>query len=82
MTPKRLGFLSGSKCMYVSPRPTTVINMAENRTKRKLNSNVDMLDWMLAIDFDSVEVRHARHDVFQKYVQVLDKSAFTVKKGD
>jgi hypothetical protein len=56
--------------------------MDENRTKRKLNNNVDMLEWMLAIDFDSVEVRLARNGVFEKYVQVLDKRAFTVKRGD
>ena len=41
-----------------------------------------MIDWMLAIDFDPFEVRFARRDVFDKYVQVLDKSAFSVKLGD
>jgi hypothetical protein len=57
--------------------------MNENGTKRKLcQNNLDVLEWMLAIDFDSVEVRLARNGVFQKYVQVLDKSAFSVKRGD
>ena len=57
--------------------------MGENQTKRKLSVNgLDVLEWMLAIDFDSVEVRRSRNNVFQKYVQVLDRSAFTVKRGD
>jgi hypothetical protein len=57
--------------------------MDGNKIRRKSNKNsFDVLDWMLAIDFDSVEVRLARKDVFQKYVQVLDKSAFAVERGD
>jgi hypothetical protein len=57
--------------------------MTEIQQKRKQNPNsLDMLEWMLAIDFDSVEVRRARDGMFQKYVQVLDKSAFAVKRGD
>lgn len=57
--------------------------MTEIQQKRKPNPNsLDMLEWMLAIDFDSVEVRRARKGMFQKYVQVLDKSAFAVKRGD
>ena len=60
-----------------------MVNMDESQTKRKLITNgLDVLEWMLAIDFDSVEVRRSRNNVFQKYVQVLDKSAFTVKRGD
>jgi hypothetical protein len=57
--------------------------MSENRTKRRLNqASVDMLEWMLAIDFDPVEVKLTRNGIFQKYVRVLDKSAFRVKRGD
>ena len=41
-----------------------------------------MIDWMLAIDFDPFEVKFARRKVFHKYIQVLDKSAFSVKLGD
>ena len=60
-----------------------MVNMDESQTKRKLITNgLYVLEWMLAIDFDSVEVRRSRNNVFQKYVQVLDKSAFTVKRGD
>jgi hypothetical protein len=57
--------------------------MTEIQQKRKPNpNNLDMLEWMLAIDFDSVEVRRVRKGLFQKYVQVLNKSAFAVKRGD
>jgi hypothetical protein len=57
--------------------------MTEIQQKRKPNLNsLDMFEWMLAIDFDSVEVRRVRKGMFQKYVQVLDKSAFAVKRGD
>ena len=57
--------------------------MTEIQQKRKSSPNsLDMLEWMLAIDFDSVEVRRVRKAMFQKYVQVLDKSAFAVKRGD
>jgi hypothetical protein len=57
--------------------------MTEIQQKRKPNPNsLDMLEWMLAIDFDSVDVRRVRKGMFQKYVQVLDKSAFAVKRGD
>jgi hypothetical protein len=57
--------------------------MTEIQQKRKPNPNsLDMLEWMLAIDFVSVDVRRVRKGMFQKYVQVLDKSAFAVKRGD
>ena len=60
-----------------------VVKMTEIQQKRKPNSNsLDVLEWMLAIDFDSVEVRRVRKGLFQKYVQVLNKSAFAVKRGD
>ena len=59
-----------------------VVKMDENQIKRKTQNRLDMFEWMLAIDFDSVEVRRSHNNVFQKHVQVLDKSDFTVKKGD
>jgi hypothetical protein len=60
-----------------------VINMNERRAKRKTTKNTfDMLDWMLAIDFDPVEIRLTRNSVFQKYVHALDASAFRIRRGD
>ena len=60
-----------------------MVNVNNSKIKKKLNTNLlDMIDWMLAIDFDPFEVRFARRNLFHKYVQVLDKSAFTVKLGD
>jgi hypothetical protein len=57
--------------------------MNENRTKRNTNQNgLDMLEWMLAIDFDPVEARCFRNGVFQNYVHVLDKTAFRTRSGD
>ena len=57
--------------------------MIEIRQKRNLNpNNLDILEGMLAIDFDSVEVIRNRNDMFQKYVRILDKSAFAVRRGD
>lgn len=57
--------------------------MNNSKIKKKLNTNLlDMIDWMLAIDFDPFEVKFARRKVFHKYIQVLDKSAFSVKLGD
>ena len=41
-----------------------------------------MLEWMLAIDFDPVEMGFTRNSIFQKYVHVLDNSAFRLKRGD
>jgi hypothetical protein len=65
MKPKHLGFLSVSKCICVSARPTAVIDMNGNKIKRTSNNNsLNMLDWMLAIDFDPIEVRLTRKDVF------------------
>ena len=60
-----------------------VVNMNENRGKRKTTQNsLDMLEWMLAIDFDPVEIRLTRNSVFQKYVHALDASAFRIRRGD
>jgi hypothetical protein len=57
--------------------------MGENQIKRRTQKRLDMLEWMMAIDFDSVEVgRPHGNGIFKKYVQVLDKSAVTVKRGD
>jgi hypothetical protein len=60
-----------------------VVNMNESRAKRKTTQNsFDMLDWMLAIDFDPVEIRLTRNSVFQKYVHALDVSGFRIRRGD
>jgi hypothetical protein len=57
--------------------------MNESRAKRKTTQNsFDMLDWMLAIDFDPVEISLSRNSVFQKYVHALDVSAFRIRRGD
>jgi len=57
--------------------------MVENQTKRKLNSiSLDVLEWMLAIDFDAFELKRSRKNIFEKYVQILDKSNFSVKRDD
>ncbi len=60
-----------------------MVKMGEHQIKRSTQKRLDMLEWMMAIDFDSVEVRHPNsNDIFKKYVQVLDKSAVTVRRGD
>ena len=57
--------------------------MGEHQIKRRTQKRLDLLEWMMAIDFDSVEVRRPHgNGIFKKYVQVLDKSAVTVKRGD
>ena len=57
--------------------------MVENQAKRKLNSiSSDVLEWMLAIDFDAFEFSRSRKNIFEKYVQKLDKSNFSVNWGD
>ena len=60
-----------------------MINMVENQTKRKSNSLCsDVVEWMLAIDFDTFEFRRSRENIFEKCVQVLDERNFSVKWGD
>jgi hypothetical protein len=55
--------------------------MVENQTKRKLNSiSSDVLEWMLAIDFDAFEFRRSRKNILENYVQILNKRNFSVKR--
>jgi hypothetical protein len=57
--------------------------MSENRTKKNDDENsIDAVEWMLAIDFDSIEVRHARPNILFKYEAVLDESLIRLKRGD
>jgi hypothetical protein len=41
----------------------------------------DMMDWMLAIDFDPMEVALSRYAELDGYVQVIDKNSLSLKKG-
>jgi hypothetical protein len=56
--------------------------MYKDQPKRKNQNRLAMYEWMLAIDFDSVEIGFSQNDVSKKYVQILDKINLTVKKGD
>ena len=57
--------------------------MDKSHARKKLNAlGIDVLEWMLAIDFDTFEFRRSRKNVFEKYIQVLDKSDFSIKRGD
>jgi hypothetical protein len=57
--------------------------MDENRTKKKANQNsLDIVEWMLAIDFDSFEVRRARHDLFRKDFPDSEIIAIGLSRGD
>ena len=57
--------------------------MDKSHARKKLNAlGTDVFEWMLAIDFDTVEFRRSRKNVFETYIQVLDKSDFSIKRGD
>jgi hypothetical protein len=50
--------------------------------KRMKNDFADLLDWMLAIDFDSVKIRQIQHISLTKFVRVMDRNVLKTKKDD
>ncbi len=50
--------------------------------KRKAISSMEMVEWMLAIDFDAVEVKSSRFEDSEKRVIVLDINAIKLDNGD
>jgi hypothetical protein len=42
----------------------------------------DVVDWMLAIDFDPVEIGFSRKAKSNRWLQIIDKSALRPKGGD
>jgi hypothetical protein len=57
--------------------------MDENRTKKKANQNIlDVVEWMLAIDFDLFEVRRVRHDLLHKDFPDSEIIAIGLSRGD
>ena len=51
-------------------------------TKRKALNGLELVEWMLAIDFDAVEVKSSRFPECQKRVVVLDLNALRLDNGD
>jgi hypothetical protein len=57
--------------------------MDENRTEKKDNrDSSDIVEWMLAIDFDSFEVRRARHDLLHRDFPDSEIIAIGLNRGD
>ncbi len=49
---------------------------------KKKPEGLGLKDWMLAIDFDAVEIKSARFAELEKRVVVLDINAIRLDKGD
>jgi hypothetical protein len=57
--------------------------MEGNRTEKKDNrDSSDIVEWMLAIDFDSFEVRRARHDLLHRDFPDSEIIAIGLNRGD
>ncbi|MGD0643684.1 MAG: hypothetical protein ABSA75_02125 [Candidatus Bathyarchaeia archaeon] len=56
--------------------------MNENAINKKYDHRLDLFDWMLAIDFDSVELKSSQQNDSQKRVIKLDISAIRTDVGD
>jgi len=50
--------------------------------KSAQQNKLDLIDWVLSIDFGPVEITRVRRDVPAPYVLILDGKAIRPKKGD